>query len=46
MWLLAAPFGLGLFGYLWFLRSQALRDRDRRYNRQQRAAHSRVRAST
>ena len=23
MWVLAAPFGLGLTGYLWFLRSQA-----------------------
>lgn len=44
MWLLAAPFGVGLAGYLWFLRSQAQRDRDRRYNRQQRAADRRVRS--
>jgi Flp pilus assembly protein TadB len=43
MWLLAAPFALGLAGYLWFLRSQAQRDRDRRYNRQ-RAAERRVRS--
>jgi hypothetical protein len=45
MWLLAAPFGLGLIGYLWFLRSQAMRDRDRRHNRQQRATRSRVRST-
>jgi membrane protein implicated in regulation of membrane protease activity len=38
MWVLAAPFVLGLGGYLYFLRSQALRDRDRRDQRQQRAA--------
>lgn len=38
MWFLAAPFILGLIGYLWFLRSQALRDRARRENRQARAA--------
>jgi len=38
MWLLALPFSLGLVGYLMFLRSQAQRDRERRYNRQQRAA--------
>lgn len=45
MWLLSAPFGLGLVGYLWFLRSQAQRDRDRRYNRQVRAAARRVRST-
>lgn len=45
MWLIAAPFGLGLLGYLWFLRSQAQRDRDRRYNRQQRAVSRRVRST-
>jgi hypothetical protein len=45
MWLLAAPFGLGLLGYVWFLRTQATHDRDRRYNRQQRAARSRVRST-
>ncbi len=38
MWLLATPFIVGLVGYLWFLRSQALRDRARRENRQSRAA--------
>jgi len=37
MWLLATPFLLGLAGYVWFLRSQALRDRTRRENRQLRA---------
>jgi hypothetical protein len=41
LWLLAAPFLLGLVGYLWFLRSQALRDRARRENRQSRAASRR-----
>lgn len=45
MWVLAAPFALGLLGYLWFLRSQAQRDRDRRHNRQQRAATRRVRST-
>lgn len=45
MWLFAAPFVLGLVGYLWFLRSQALRDRERRYNRQARAASRRVRGT-
>ncbi len=44
MWVLAAPFGLGLAGYLWFLRSQAHRDRERRYNRQVRAS-ARVRST-
>jgi hypothetical protein len=33
LWFLALPFMAGLGGYLWFLRSQALRDRDRRSNR-------------
>jgi hypothetical protein len=37
MWLLAAPFLLGVIGYVYFLRSQALKDRERRANRQQRA---------
>jgi hypothetical protein len=41
VWLLAAPFLLGLAGYLYFLRSQALRDRDRRVTRQIRAAERR-----
>ena len=43
MWLLAAPFVLGFVGYMWFLRNQALRDRARRENRQQRAATRRPR---
>ena len=38
MWFLAAPFLVGFVGYTWFLRSQALRDRSRRENRQRRAA--------
>ena len=42
-WLLAAPFTIGLVGYLYFLRSQALRDRARRENRQQRATATRTR---
>lgn len=37
LWLLATPFLLGLAGYLYFLRSQALRDRERRTGRQRRA---------
>ena len=41
MWLLAAPFLLGAVGYVWFLRSQALRDRTRRENRQLRASSRR-----
>ena len=41
LWLLAAPFVLGLVGYVYFLRSQALRDRDRRVTRQIRAAERR-----
>ena len=43
MWAVATPFVLGLLGYLWFLRSQALRDRARRHNRQQRASERRSR---
>ena len=42
MWLLATPFIVGLVGYLWFLRSQALRDRSRRENRQLRAESRRA----
>jgi membrane protein implicated in regulation of membrane protease activity len=38
MWLLDAPFLVGFLGYTWFLRSQALRNRTRRENRQNRAA--------
>lgn len=38
LWLLAAPFLVGLAGYTLFLRNQALRDRARRENRQIRAA--------
>src|SRR3954467_10098341 len=38
MWFVAAPFLAGFAGYVWFLRSQALRDRSRRENRQRRAA--------
>jgi hypothetical protein len=41
MWFLALPFLIGLAGYTWFLRSQALRDRSRRENRQRRAASRR-----
>ena len=41
LWLLAAPFLLGLAGYTWFLRSQALNDRARRETRQARAAERR-----
>lgn len=37
MWLPGLGFTLGLAGYLYFLRSQALRDRERRMNRLQRA---------
>ena len=44
LWVIAAPFVLGLAGYLWFLRSQALRDRARRAQRQQRAADRRMRS--
>jgi hypothetical protein len=42
MWLLAAPFLLGVGGYVLFLRNQALRDRARRENRQLRAASRRT----
>ncbi len=45
MWLVAAPFVLGLLGYLVFLRSQAQRDRDRRQNRQLRAMQRRTRST-
>jgi hypothetical protein len=38
-WLVAGAFVLGLVGYLYSLRKQALRDRDRRAARQLRAAH-------
>ncbi len=41
MWLLAAPFLVGLVGYTYFLRSQALRDRARREHRQERATSRR-----
>ncbi len=41
MWVLATLFLAGLAGYTWFLRSQALRDRDRREHRQQRAVSRR-----
>ena len=37
LWLLDTPFLLGTAGYLYFLRTQALHDRDRRANRLQRA---------
>jgi hypothetical protein len=43
MWAAAAPFTLGLVGYLYFLRSQAVRDRARRENRQERAVSRRTR---
>jgi hypothetical protein len=38
MWVPALLFGTGLGGYVYFLRSQALRDRERRRTRQMRAA--------
>jgi hypothetical protein len=41
MWVLATPFLLGVVGYMWFLRNQAMRDRARRENRQVRAARRR-----
>lgn len=44
MWLFAVPFLLGLLGYVWFLRTQAQRDRDRRETRQQRALERRARS--
>jgi hypothetical protein len=43
MWMAALPFALGLAGYLYFLRSQAVRDRTRRAHRQERAISSRSR---
>ena len=44
LWAVEVPFLLGLSGYLYFLRSQALRDRERRANRLSRTAdrHSTV----
>ncbi|WP_375480800.1 hypothetical protein [uncultured Jatrophihabitans sp.] len=42
MWWLAGLFLLGLVGYLWFLRGQALRNRARRENRQLRAVNRRA----
>jgi hypothetical protein len=39
---LTVPFVLGLGGYLYFLRSQAVRDRERRMTRQQRASRRRA----
>lgn len=42
MWLLDMPFVLGVVGYVWFLRTQARRDRERRENRQQRATTRRT----
>jgi len=42
VWLLTAGFALGLVGYLSFLRSQALRDRERRMNRLARAGQRRA----
>jgi hypothetical protein len=44
MWLFAAPFAIGLAGYMLFLRSQAQRDRDRREHRQERASERRTRS--
>jgi hypothetical protein len=43
MWLPAVGFLLGLGGYLWFLRSQAVRDRERRQVRRQREVQRRPR---
>ena len=37
LWLIETPFLLGLGGYLYFLRTQARRDRERRVSRQQHA---------
>ena len=42
LWLLDMPFLLGTAGYLYFLRTQALHDRDRRANRLQRARDRRT----
>lgn len=41
LWLPAIGFLLGLTGYLWFLRTQAVRDRERRENRRLREAERR-----
>ncbi|MDP9091795.1 MAG: hypothetical protein M3N95_02340 [Actinomycetota bacterium] len=41
-WLLDAPFLIGFAGYVYFLRTQAVRDRERRATRQQRASTRRV----
>ena len=41
LWALTAVFAAGFTGYLWFLRTQALRDRDRRSARQQRMTRRR-----
>jgi membrane protein implicated in regulation of membrane protease activity len=43
MWLAAAPFAVGLLGYVYFLRTQAQRDRERREQRQRRAVDRRMR---
>jgi hypothetical protein len=43
-WTAAVLFILGLAGYVWFLRSQALRDRERRENRQERHSVGRMRS--
>ena len=41
LWAIEVPFMLGLGGYLYFLRTQALRDRDRRANRLRHASERR-----
>jgi hypothetical protein len=41
-WTAAMLFVVGFAGYLWFLRSQALRDRERRENRQERSVARRT----
>ena len=41
VWYAAFAFGVGLFGYLYFLRSQAVRDRSRRQNRLRHAVERR-----
>jgi hypothetical protein len=41
LWLIETPFLLGLGGYLYFLRTQARRDRERRASRQQHARAAR-----
>lgn len=43
MWLPGLGFAASLGGYFWFLRSQALKDRERRLHRQQRAVQRRTR---